>query len=192
MFPPSTLTDPEAWDEFWRRRFDIGFGPAECHMFAEPAEIAAVLAANGLRRILCVGSGPSHEPWVVARAGYDVTVLDLSPFAIQKAQESVPEPSENLRFVVGDLMNPGLCPGPFDLVLERRTLQLFAGFNQLDAAMTAVANRLDDRGILFSHCHDGGWRPPAEPRHVTGAWLMDRGWRLYRPQVQVIVMFSLS
>jgi hypothetical protein len=71
-------------------------------------------------------------------------------------------------------MNPGLCPGPFDLVLERRTLQLFAGFNQLDAAMTAVANRLDDRGILFSHCHDGGWRPPAEPRHVTRAWLMER------------------
>ena len=112
MCPPQTVSDPAAWDEFWRRRFEIGFGPAECHIFAQPAEIAQVLAANNLRSILCVGSGPSHEPWAFARAGYDVTVLDLSSYTVQKARESMPALYDTIRFVTGSLMDANLCLGP--------------------------------------------------------------------------------
>ncbi len=180
MFPPQTVSDPAAWDEFWRRRFEIGFGPAECHFFAQPAEIAQVLAANNLRSILCVGSGPSHEPWAFARAGYDVTVLDLSPYAVQKARESMPAPYDTIRFVTGSLMDANLCSGPYDVILERRTLQLFAP-DQLHAAMTAVASRLATRGLFYSHCHDGGWKPPAKPRHVTRSWFVEQGWHLFEP-----------
>jgi Methyltransferase domain len=192
LFPPETLTDPDAWDEFWRRRAESPLQFMECYMFAEPAEIGKVLAENGLTSVLCVGSGPSVEPWMFARAGYDVTVLELSPFAVQKAQEEIQKAAEiasgpcaNLQWVVGDLMNPDLCPGPFDLILERKTLQMFARENRLDTAMTAVVNRLNARGIFFSHCHDGGWKPPAPPRNATRAWFESQGWHMYRPPERV-------
>ena len=148
MFPPQTVSDPAAWDEFCRRRFEIAFGPAECHIFAQPAEIAQVLAANNLRSILCV------RQWAVARTvglregRVHVTVLDLSPYAVQKARESMPAPYDTIRFVTGSLMDANLCSGPYDVILERRTLQLFPP-DQLHAAMTAVASRLATRRPLL-------------------------------------------
>lgn len=178
--PPPTMTDAAAWDEFWRVRFEgeVAIGAAESYMFAEPAEIGRVLAANRLLSILCVGSGASVEPWAFARAGYVVTALDLSPYALQKAQEAQPEPFPNLRYVVGDLMDERVCPGPYDVILERRTLQLYQP-PELHQAMTRVAGRLATRGLFYSHCHDGAGRPGAG-RNPTRDWFVEHGWTLYR------------
>jgi hypothetical protein len=68
-----------------------------------------------LRSILCVGAGISGEPHALAAAGFDAMV-----------------PSEFLegRTVAGDLRDVTICPGPYDVIIERKTLQLFAEHRQ--------------------------------------------------------------
>ena len=46
--------------------------------------------------------------------------------------------------------------------------------------MTAVAARLAEPGIFYSHCHDGGWRPPAPRRNPTRDWFEAQGWPLWK------------
>jgi hypothetical protein len=76
-------------------------------------------------------------------------------------------------------MDLSLCPGPFDAVIERRTLQLFPE-DQRGAALDALAQRLKPDGLFFSHCHDGGWRPPDEPVHQVERFFRDRGWVIWK------------
>jgi hypothetical protein len=192
MMPPPTLVDPVAWDRYWRDQFTHGVAGL-VDMFCDDGALVDAMRACGLRTVLCVGNGISQEPRALATAGFDVTALDLSPLATDMAQRAVPPPdylarlvdgrssgsNGQLRFVVGDLCDGTVCPGPFDVVIERRTLQLFPKREQL-AALDAVAHRVASPGIFFSHCHDGGWRPPAPPRHATEAWFGKKGWQRWR------------
>jgi hypothetical protein len=79
-----------------------------------------------------------------------------------------------LSFVTGDLTDPEVCPGPFDVVLERRTLQLFQGHAQEDALERLIA-RLGTPGVFVSHQHAGCWRPDEPRTHYAEAWLRSRG-----------------
>lgn len=79
-----------------------------------------------------------------------------------------------LSFVTGDLTDPELCPGPFDVVIERRTLQLFQGTAQAEALDRLIA-RLRAPGVFVSHQHAGGWRPGDERTHYAESWLQSRG-----------------
>jgi SAM-dependent methyltransferase len=191
MFPPSTMVDPAAWDKYWRDQMEhdvAGFSD----LFCDDGEIIDVMRANGLKKVLCLGNGTSQEPRALAWAGFDVTALDLSPFATQVASGAAP-PEElleqliggrspglqgELEFVVGDLRDVTCCPGPFDVVIDRRTLQLYPDVDR-SSAMHAVANRLASPGIFFSQSHDGGWRPPAPRRHACESWFRDAGWQFW-------------
>ena len=59
----------------------------------------------------------------------------------------------NLKFVVGSLCDAECCPGPYDVVLERLTIQLYSD-EYKPRALQAMANRLASPGIFFSH-NDG-------------------------------------
>ena len=72
-------------------------------------------------------------------------------------------------------MDPLMCPGPFDMVIERKTLQLFPE-DERAAALHSLAQRLAPRGIFFTHCHDGRRKPPAKPFHATRPWFDAHGW----------------
>ena len=148
--------------------------------------------------MLCVGNGISQEPRALAWAGFDVTALDLSPYAAAVAQDTVPPdkflarlvggkqggPNGKLEFVVGDLCDPGCCRGPYDVVIDRKTLQLYPGAD-LPNAIQAVANRLAEPGIFFSQSHDGGWRPPAPREHAAEPWFVERDWPLWQAEAPV-------
>jgi len=150
------------------------------------------MRANGLKTVLCVGNGISQEPRALAWAGFDVTVLDLSPYAIQVAREASP-PAEllaqliggrsggrngNLKFVVGNLCDTECCPGPYDVVIERLTLQLYSD-EYKPRALQAVANRLASPGIFFSQSHCGSWKPPAPRIHWNESWFRSQGWPIW-------------
>lgn len=60
----------------------------------------------------------------------------------------------NLKFVAGNLCDAECCPGPYDVVIERLTLQLYSD-EYKPRALQAVANRLASPGIFFSQSHDG-------------------------------------
>jgi SAM-dependent methyltransferase len=179
LCPPNTVHDPHAWDAYWKNQVTHGLGPEIFDMFLDSDEMVGVLRANGLRSVLCVGNGISQEPRMLAKAGFDVAAMDLSPVAMYLCTRICEEGGPIPRFVVGDLIDPAICPGPFDVVIERRTLQLFPD-SERPLALQAVANRLAQRGIFFSHCHDSGWRPPADPYHATESWFHENGWDVWR------------
>jgi hypothetical protein len=161
-----------------------------CSLMTE--NLSTSCAPNGLRTVLCVGNGISQEPRALAWAGFDVTALDISPFAVKVASEAAPPdellaglvggrssgPDGHLEFAVGDLCDAACCAGPYDVVIDRKTLQLWPSADR-PVAVQAVANRLALRGIFFSHSHDGGWRPPAEPRHALKSWFAAEAWTFW-------------
>jgi SAM-dependent methyltransferase len=161
MKPPRTMEDAVAWDTYWNDQFThdaAGF----VDMFVDDGKLVDVMRANGLRTVLCVGNGISQEPRALAWAGFEVTALDLSPYAIEVASDveppeeylarlmggRSPAPHGEVRLVAGDLVDPEVCPGPYDVVIERRTLQLFPA-EQQPIAIRAVADRVASPGIFF-------------------------------------------
>lgn len=191
MFPPSTVTDSAAWDRYWQD--NLSHGVAEfVHLFVDDGELVDAVRVNGLRTVLCVGNGISQEPQALAWAGFDVTSLDISPLAAKVASDAAPPDdflaeliggrsgglNGRLEFVVGDLCDPACCPGPYDVVIDRKTLQLWPDADR-PMAIQAVANRLASRGIFFSQSHDGGWKPPAPRRHALESWFVSQGWEFW-------------
>src|SRR5215203_4155163 len=162
-------------------------------MFCDDDALLDAMGQRGLWTVLCVGSGISQEPHALAAAGLDVTALDISPHAMHVASELTlgdagvgrffngrrTRPGGSVKFAVGTLLDSCLCPGPFDVVIERRTLQLFPD-GERSRALTALVARLSERGILVTHCHDGRWRPPAPPMHVVEPLLKTQGIEILR------------
>src|ERR1044072_5806100 len=192
LFPPSTVVDSAAWDRYWQDQLSHGVAGL-VHLFVNDGELVEAMRANGLKTVLCVGNGISQEPRALAWAGFDVTSLDISPFAAKVASEAAPpddflarlvgekqgDSNGLLKFVVGDICDAACCPGPFDVVIDRKTLQLWPKAER-PLALQAVANRLAARGIFFSQSHNGGWKPPA-PRHDAPAtWFAVGGWEFWR------------
>lgn len=118
--------------------------------------------------------------------------MDLSPQAIAIAQgfhfpakafEHFCEPSQSrpggqVEFVIGNILDPSICPGPFDVVIERCTAQLYLN-HDIGGILGALARRIGPEGIFVSHCHDGGWKPPAERPYFTKPWFQQNQWTIW-------------
>ena len=193
LHPPSDLGNPEAWDRYWRDQASHRLTPPLFDMFCFDTELVELMASRGLTSVLCAGNGISQEPRALAAAGFHVVALDLSPLAVQLAQAWDPQPGEleriveaplhrpggTVEYVTGDILDPTVCPGPFDVIVERRTLQLFPP-EQRPRALKALAARVAPDGVFFSHCHDRGWRPGTKPNHAAEAQFRLLGWTVTR------------
>jgi hypothetical protein len=177
--PPSDLHSSEPWDTYWRLHHQTGLlGFSE--MFVDDRELVRVMEARGFRSVLCVGSGLALEPHALAAAGLRVTMLDISRTAVAAMRAAALEPGMfsrildasqlqpggTLECVAGDLTDTTVCPGPYDVVIERRTLQLFPEAER-GAALAAVAARMNPNGILFTHAHDGRGGPGRPRTHFV-------------------------
>jgi hypothetical protein len=189
---PNTTSDPGAWDKYWQNEIEngvqFGLGPRLEDMFVDDTMVVSMMRQLGFDTVLCAGNGISQEPRALASTGLDVTAMDLSPVALQIAQDwdfdedhaqmlldpSMRAPGGSLRYVAGDLLDTDICPGPFDLVIERRTAQLFG--TKMGEALAALSKRLARPGVFLSHCHDGSWKPPQPRVVVTEKWFRSQGW----------------
>ncbi len=192
LYPPRNLHDPAAWDRYWNGFVSHGFGPGFHDMMAADPETTRVMAEMGIKTVLCAGSGISQEPRALAEAGFEVTALDLSPLAMKLAQAWNFSPADlprfltpeqqkstgSVRFIVGDLFDLAVCPRPFDMIIERRTLQNFPE-EERGRALDALIARLAKTGIFLSHCHDGSARPDQEPFRPTRKLFAERGWTIW-------------
>ena len=163
--PRRSMTDAAPWDDFWTGQMQSGMA-GFVDLLCRDGRLIDAMHANRLKTILCAGNGVSQEPKALALAGFQVTALDISPLAVKIAREwDVPETllvtlaegrkvgrRRRVRFVAGNLLDPSVCPGPFDVVLERRTLQLFPDEDR-PAAIRALGARLAAPGVFFSHSH---------------------------------------
>lgn len=192
LCPPGDMHDPAAWDRYWNGHMSNGIGPRFYDMMAGDPETARAMAQMDIKSVLCAGSGISQEPRALAEAGFEVTALDLSPVAMKLAQAWNFGPADlelfllpdqrkttgSTRFIVGDLLDLALCPGPFDMIIERCTLQNFPD-EERGPALDALIVRLTENGVFLSHCHDGGWQPDRKPYHATRELFAERGWTIW-------------
>jgi hypothetical protein len=116
----------------------------------------------------------SDGVWTFGRA--DPIDPELCP-PMHKSADRPNRGGGSLSVVTGDLTNPVLCPGPFDVVIERRTVQLFPEAERM-AALERLLARLADRGTFVSHEHQGMWKPGNARGHFAEAWLANRGFAL--------------
>lgn len=191
MYAPDTTTDAIAWDHYWQGYLEHQ-GNTSSDMWVRDGRLVDAMRAHDLKTVLCVGNGTSNEARALAWAGFDVIALDLSPLATQAASSyapsnlylsslvngRLPTPNGSVEFVAGDLMNTTCCPGKFDVIIERKTLQLWPEA-ELPQAINAVAERLESRGIFFSQCHNGGWVLDGPPRHALEPWFRAAGWAFW-------------
>jgi len=107
--------------------------------------------------------------------GDDSIVIDpeLCP-PMHRSADHPPQGGGSLAFVTGDLTSPDMCAGPFDVVIERRTLQLFNSSEQIEA-LACLVGRLGERGVFVSQQHWGRGRPGDVPPHFAAAWLGSQG-----------------
>jgi hypothetical protein len=183
MFPPKAIHDPSAWDRFWTDQASHGFCVQKINdAISNVNETAALMRANNLNSILCAGSGVSGEPGALAAAGFDVTVVELSGIAIALCKRHFARQT-GVKYVEGSLLDPGVAPGPFDMIIERRTLQLFSDADR-PTGLGALARRLGTPGVFLSHCHDSR-APAGQGVHKARSWFETQGWPMLRKDLPV-------
>jgi len=178
---PTNINDVEGWNYFWKYLINIDKHDLLFDIFDDSSWLIPFLKKLGYQTILCAGNGISLEPYALAYAGFDVTVLDVSAYANQYLSsyqisgqelkylsyfdnlnlEEVPTEEilnkvKSVKFVTGSIFDNDICPGLFDVIITRRTVQLFnlISEDQLIAAMQSLLNRLTPTGLLINHGHN--------------------------------------
>jgi hypothetical protein len=218
------MHDSAAWDTYWRDVLQVGaFDVGLADLMAGDPRFPTLLAARGVRSILCVGNGASREALSLALLGFHVTALDIAgliafvmhrtlddprhpvrripgfvrgddgtfafgdasrigalPFPVMHARDPQRLPGGgSIKFVTGDLIDHETAPGPFDAVIERRTLQLFSGDDQR-IGFSRLAARLGERGTFASHAHHGSWKHGEPCTHFAAEWCEALGFVRHR------------
>jgi tellurite methyltransferase len=113
----------------WNTRYREQAGTQEPSGFLR--SLAEQLPSTG--RALDVAGGSGHDALWLARRGLDVTLVDVSDVALERAVEAARESGVSLRVQRLDLEVEPLPPGPFEVVLCLNYLwrPLFATFPEV-------------------------------------------------------------
>jgi SAM-dependent methyltransferase len=130
----------EAAPDWWKTDFGPGYLALYDGFLAErtPVEvdqIEALLRLHPPRRALDLPCGQGRHAIELARRGYDVTGVDLSPYMLGVAMERADAAGVRVRWLAGD-MREALAGDTFDLVLN-----LFTSFGYF-------ADEADDRRVV--------------------------------------------
>ena len=126
--------------EWWRSWFGPSYLALYDGFLAErtPVEIdqlEALLALRPPRRILDLPCGQGRHAIELARRGYEVTGVDLSPFLLKVAEERAGAAGVRVRWLSGDMRQP-LAGETFDVVLN------------LFTSLGYFADEADDRKVV--------------------------------------------
>lgn len=102
----------------WEERYRTGDTPWDTGM--PSSELQRVVSEEGIRpcRALELGCGTGTNAVWLAKQGFEVTAVDLSPLAISNARERAASDGAKIDFVCADVLNlPDL--GSFDFFFDR-------------------------------------------------------------------------
>jgi len=136
MARESTLTDRERWDQRWRAAAASNDLRTPSSFLVDLAPLLPAASRDRRPRALDVAGGPGRNAvWLAAR-GFDVTLVDVSPVALELARTAAIAAGVSLTLVEIDLESGALPSGPFDLVLAIDYLHrpLFSAFPGVVAA----------------------------------------------------------
>lgn len=198
---PQDPTDVEGWENFWKQMTsDGGVSDESYDLLDESDRLIPLLQQRGCQTILCAGNGIAVEPYMLAYLGFSVTALDISSPAIEylanfpitpkyiknfyyfqqeqqdktetEFSEQVIKKIKSVKFVTGDIFQRQHCPGPFDAIITRRTLQCFwqNSPEKTFQGIQALLDRLSPRGLLYFHGHN-----TYQINQEIEKWLVKRG-----------------
>src|ERR1700737_453575 len=132
------MVEPDS--EWWRSWFGPGYLALYDDYLAErtPAEIDRLEALLALRpplRIVDLPCGQGRHAIELARRGYEVTGVDLSPFLLKVADERARADGVRVRWLAGDMRQP-IAGERFDVVLN------------LFTSLGYFADEADDRKVV--------------------------------------------
>ena len=135
----------------WNTRYREQAGAREPSAFLR--SLAACLPSAG--RALDVAGGTGHDALWLARHGLDVTLVDVSDVALERAAQAAREAGVPLRCQRLDVESEPLPPGPFALVLCLNYLwrPLFAALPQVLAPGGLLVFAQPTRSNLQRHAH---------------------------------------
>jgi SAM-dependent methyltransferase len=146
--------------------WQTGFGPEYLALYdaflaertpVEVDQIEALLQLHPPRRILDLPCGQGRHAIELARRGYEVTGIDLSPYMLGVARERGESSGVRVRWLTGD-MRESLSGETFDLVLN-----LFTSFGYFDdeaddrRVVRAAASMLAPGGRFFLEVINRQW-----------------------------------
>lgn len=157
----------EYWDSYWKSRISDKDADGKFFYFEITDELVPILRKLHLRKILCVGNGVSLEAPALAYAGFEVDVLDVSQEAIDFLSnykltvddlkkfysENQHRPGGKINYIIGDFTDKSICPGGYDVIITRRTLQYFTR-NDFFGVLNILIEKLNDGGIFINHTHN--------------------------------------
>jgi SAM-dependent methyltransferase len=145
----------------WEERYAKGDTPWET---GQPSsELKRVVTEIPIRpcRALELGCGTGASAVWLAQQGFDVTGLDLSTLAVERARRRADEAGASVRFLVADVLNPPPeLVGPFDFFFDRGCYHVVRRENA--AAYLETLRRLTGLGTL-GLVLAGNAREPHEP-----------------------------
>ncbi|HAJ63849.1 MAG TPA: class I SAM-dependent methyltransferase [Cyanobacteria bacterium UBA8543] len=99
---------------------------------------------------LDLGTGPGTQAMALAQRGFQVTAIDLSSTAIEKAQALAQEKGLNIFWKQDDILNSNLDQ-KFDFVFDRGCFHVFPSERRSDY-VGVVDNLIKPNGYLFLKC----------------------------------------
>ncbi len=109
-------------------------------------------------RALDVGCGGGTNSAFLARKGFDLTCVDLSPKALGLTRRVLEAEGLRARVVKADVVND-LPPGPFDLIFDRGIYHGFGPSTRVRYA-EVLKNALAPGGVLLLGCFEEGYKKP--------------------------------
>ena len=134
------MPDWFAGESFWAELYAFEF--PEAVFAAGEVQVEKAVALSGVEggAALDLGCGPGRHAIALAKRGFSVTAVDLSPFHLARARERAAVASVSIEFVESD-MRSFVRPGAFNLALS-----LFTSFGYFE-------DRQDDL-LVLRNIHD--------------------------------------
>lgn len=149
----------ERWDSAYRHQ-----GPAPWDIGRPADELQKVIASGKVAKCrvvdLCCGSGT--DAVYLAKQGFDVTGVDVSPTALAQARQKAQEAKVSVNWVLADILAPPDLK-PFDFVYDRACYHVVR--QQSQGAYIETVKRLSHPGTSFlllsarkdDPLAEGGW-----------------------------------
>ena len=97
------------------------------------------------------GSGTGVNTITISQQGFQMTGIDISPTAVQKANELAKKNEEPVKFIVGDMFATNIYPESFDFAVNIWALHVVGEQHLRDKHLSECYRVLKPGGYLFLH-----------------------------------------
>jgi SAM-dependent methyltransferase len=167
-------SDDAEWDEWYADTDQVWSGRPNGALVTEVAGLEP-------GRVLDVGCGEGADAVWLARQGWEVTALDVSRVALERAERHARESAVHVRWVHAGLLDALLPPGAFDLVSAQYPALLRTPDDDAERALLAAVAPgglllLVHHDLDVEHANHHGFDPADYVGPPQVAALLDSGW----------------